>query len=419
MRVKLKDLIAPSFYGIHRQIKRGEVDELWLKGGRGSTKSTFSAVQIILGMMKDPNANAVIFRKVKDTLKDSVYEQLMWVIEKMNLTRYWNCTLSPLRMSYKNADGNTQQILFRGLDKAEKTKSIKTRHGYFKYIWFEELNEFRNPEEIRSTLQSVERGGSEFLVIKTYNPFKSQRNWVNTEVDIPAPKKVVHHSTYLGVPEEWLGERFITRAEHLKKTNLTAYEHEYLGEVVGTGGQVFTNITAREIAENEIRQFDRVMCGIDWGYSIDPFVWIKRHYDSTRRRLYIYDEIFKVNLSNIKASEIIKIKDPDNTLIISDSAEPKSIADISSYGHRITGAKKGANSIEFGIKFLQDLEEIIIDPARCPNTYREFIGYEYEEDRWGGFKSGYPDKDNHTIDAVRYSMERDSLQIRKVKVTAR
>jgi phage terminase large subunit len=137
------------------------------------------------------------------------------------------------------------------------------------------------------------------------------------------------------------------------------------------------------------------------------------HYDKTRRKLYIFYEIHKVSLSNRKAAELIKLENKNNAMITCDSAEPKSIDDMRSYNLRVKGAKKGPDSVEFGIKFLQDLEEIIIDPVRCPNTAREFINYELEKDAKGNFKAEFPDKDNHSIDCCRYATEDDQIERRQ------
>jgi phage terminase large subunit len=105
--------------------------------------------------------------------------------------------------------------------------------------------------------------------------------------------------------------------------------------------------------------------------------------------------------------EILKIK-IGHSPIIADSAEPKSISELNSYGGiRVDGAKKGPDSIEYGVRWLQGLAEIIIDPIRCPNTAREFNTYEYEKDKFGNFKSKYPDCNNHTIDMTRYSREKE------------
>lgn len=412
---KLSQIIAPPFFDVHRDIKSGKYTHYWLKGGRGSTKSSFISIEIILGMMKDTAANAVVIRKVAANLKDSVYEQLIWAIDKLGVTAKWTAKLSPLELIYAPTG---QRILFRGADKPKKLKSTKVSKGYIRYVWYEECDEFTGIQEIRTINQSLLRGGTKFDVFYSYNPPKSQRNWVNQEVLTRDKDKRVHESTYLGVPEEWLGDQFIREAERLKRVNEDAYRHEYLGEVTGTGGEVFTNVTIKHIDEATIEMFDRIKRGVDFGYAADPFVYVLCHYDKKRKTLYVFDEIYKHGLSNERAAEEIKAKGIYNQTIIADSAEPKSIAEMRRYNLRIRGAKKGPDSVEYGIKFLQSLEMIVIDNVRCPNCAREFLGYELEPDGNDGFKDGYPDKNNHTIDAVRYAME-DEISNKQPKVINR
>ena len=189
------------------------------------------------------------------------------------------------------------------------------------------------------------------------------------------------------------------------------YRHEYMGEVVDTEGTVFQNIVLREITQEEIATFDNVARGLDWGYAIDPLHYTVNHYDKTRRKLYIYFEIQKRGLSNRKAYEMIKQENKQNGVIVADSAEPKSIAEMQSYGLRMIGAKKGPDSVNYGIKWLQSLEEIVIDEIRCPNTAREFLEYELERDVNFDWLSRFPDKNNHSIDAVRYAREYDMKNV--------
>lgn len=406
---KIEKLIAPAFKKVFEDLVKEKHTHYWLKGGRGSTKSSFISIQIINGIMADKNANCVALRKVGQNLKDSVYEQLQWAISALGVDNLWQGKVSPLELIYIPTG---QRIIFRGADKPKKIKSTKFRKGYCKYLWYEEVDEFNGMSEIRTINQSLMRGGDKFVVFYSFNPPKSQRNWTNIEMIEEREDKLVHHSTYLGVPKEWLGEQFIVEAEHLKNVNYESYAHEYLGEVTGTGGEVFTNITIRTISDEEIRMFDRIARGIDWGYASDPFTYTVNHYDRKRRRLYIFYEIYKVGLSNKKAYELIKQENKNNKIVVCDSAEPKSIAEMNSYGLRVIGAKKGPDSVEYGIKWLQDLEEIVIDPVRCPNTTREFNGYELEKDKYGEFKADFPDKNNHTIDAVRYSRESDMRSIK-------
>lgn len=414
--MKLTELIAPSFYKVHHDIKQDKHTHYWFKGGRGSTKSSFIGTEIPLNMMKDAEkgiySNAVIFRRVKDVLRSSVFEQILWSIEKLGVTSKWKISYSPLKLTYIPTG---QEILFRGADNPKKVKSIKVSKGYIKYIWFEEVDEFENYDKIRNINQSLMRGGPKFFVFYSFNPPESQRNWANMKVLDERTDKYVHHSDYRSVPKDWLGEQFIIEAEHLKKVNITKYEHDYLGAVTGTGGEVFLNVTIRKITDEEISNFDRIKRGLDWGYAQDPFAYIVMHYDKTRKRLYIFKEIYQTRLSNSKAAEKIKQLDPNSKTIIADSAEPKSIKDLKDLGLKVRGAKKGPDSVDYGIKFLsEEIEEIIIDSDRCPNAAREFLGYETEKDKDGNFKGEYPDKNNHTIDAARYAME-DEIRQNRIK----
>lgn len=410
--VQLTDLIAPSFYGVHHDLKQGLHTHYWLKGGRGSTKTSFASIEIVKGIMEDPLANAIVLRKVGDTLRDSVYEHYQWAIEAMGVSHLWHASISPLRLIYRPTG---QQIRFRGADKPTKIKSAKFMKGYAKYIHYEEVDEFGNMEDIRTINQSLIRGGHKTVVFYTFNPPRSQGNWVNKEIDQQKLREdtLVHSSTYLDVPSEWLGPDFIRDAEHLKTTKPDRYAHEYLGAVTGTGAEVFTNITQRRISDEEIKVFDKINRGLDFGFGGHPLHYTENYYDKKRERLYIFFEIHQVQLKTSTLAEIIKKQNPLNGLITADSEEPRSIADLrDTYGLRVQGAKKGPGSVDHGVEWLSDLTEIIIDPVRCPNTAREFSGYEIEFDREGNLKGSYPDKNNHSIDSVRYSLE---TYIRRIK----
>lgn len=412
-RVKLSNLIAPSFYDLHWDIKDHKHTHYKLYGGRGSTKSSFISEEIIKGMMEDPEANAITMRKVGRFLEESVFEQLLWAIEKFRVTDLWKIRYSPLGLTYKPF-GN--RIIFRGADDPQKIKSVKLKTGYFKFIWFEERAEFDGPEEERTILQSLMRGGTDYVVFYSWNPPKSINSWCNQDVMDEREDTCCHHSDYRSVPREWLGEQFFLEAEHLQRTKPKAYEHEYLGIATGTGGQVFENITVRKIRDEEIARFDRIKQGLDFGYGADPLAYLKMHYDKTRKRLFLFGEIYAVKMGNTKLARELKKFNPLNRMITADSEEPRAIAALQELGIRITGAKKGPGSVDFGMEFLADeIEEIIIDPERCPNAKREFTGYELEQDKNGNFKGSYPDKDNHTIDAARYGLE-DVMSSHKAKV---
>ena len=411
MQCSLDRLIAPSFYKVHNSIE--DYTHFWLCGGRGSTKSSFVSVEIILGIMKNADTNAVVLRKVGAYLKDSVFSQLEWAIEKLGVSDMWDIKASVTEMVYKKTG---QKILFRGADKVQKLKSTKVTHGYIRYIWYEELDEFCGMKEIRSINQSMMRGGEKFTVFYSYNPPQNRRSWVNREALKKRDDMLVHKSTYLDVPKNWLGEQFFLEAKYLKKLHINQYNHEYLGEVTGTGGEIFDNLEVVKLSDEEVKSFDNIKCGVDLGLAADPFVYVVCFYHNNK--LFIFDEIYAKGMTNHNAAEKIFEKGFANKLIVCDSAEPKSINDLRMFGLRVRGARKGPDSIEYGIRFLQSLERIVIDPERCPNVTREFSEYELERDTDGEFKSVYPDKNNHTIDAVRYALE-DEITKKKARVIKR
>lgn len=296
--------------------------------------------------------------------------------------------------------------MFRGADDPMKIKSIKVPFGYIAVTHFEEKDQFAGREEIRTILQSTMRGGSQFWNFESYNPPISRDNWANKDTLEKRSDRLCHKSTYLQAPPEWLGEQFLLEAEYLKETNERAYQHEYLGIPVGTGGNVFENIEGREITDEEIRRFDRIYNGVDWGYFPDPWAFNRMHFDAARRVLYIFGELTAYKKGNRETADMLLaygVKSDD--VITADSAEPKSVADYRSYGLSCYGAQKGAGSVDYSMKWLQSLSKIVIDQERCPDTYDEFISYEYERTKDGDIMSGYPDRDDHHISAVRYAME--------------
>lgn len=409
--VSLKNIIAKPFRSVHQDIKKHLHTHYWLKGGRGSTKSSFISIEIVLGIMRDAEegimSNALVLRRVKDTLGESVRDQIKWAIDILGVNEYWHVPESKLTITYIPTG---QVIRFKGADNPKKVKSTKVAKGYIKYLWYEEVDEFESYAKISNINQSILRGGSVFVVFYSFNPPESQRNWCNQQVLVPREDTLVHHSSYLDVPIEWLGNTFIAEAEHMKKVKPDQYEHDYLGAVKGTGGEVFTNLTIREISNEEIEVFDRLKNGLDFGFAGDPLAYVKMNYDKTHRRLFIFGEVYGIRFNNRTAVEKIKRMNPLNKLVTADSAEPRTINEFRLLGLNIIGAKKGPDSVENGIKFLQDLDEIIIDPIRCPNASREFNEYEIEKDKEGNLKGEFPDKNNHTIDAVRYGMEAEIIQ---------
>lgn len=393
--------IPDSFHWAIRDIRDKEHLEYVFKGGRGSTKSTTVGMTIVELMKNNHDIHAVVCRKVGNTIKDSVYNKIKWAIGKQEFTEEFDSKLSPMEITLKSTG---QKIYFRGADDPDKIKSINPEFGYIGILWFEELDQFAGPEEIRKIEQSAIRGGDLAWIFKSFNPPKTMNNWANKYVLEPKENRIVHSSTYLDVPKGWLGQPFIDEAEHLKEVNPNAYEHEYMGIANGNGGNVFEYLEIRDITDEEISRMDRVFAGVDYGWYPDAFCYLRTYYDSAREKIYLIDELYVNKWSNSKTADWIKKKGYDDYTMICDSAEPKSVNDFRDAGLPARGAIKGPGSIEYGFKFLQT-KTLVIDPKRTPNAYKEITEYEYDRDKEGNVISGYPDGNDHAISALRYAYE--------------
>ena len=402
-KILLSQKIAPVFYGVAKDVFQHGHTHYDFSGGRGSLKSSTVSILVPLILMQKQNRNchALVLRKVANTIRDSVYAQYIWAIGELGAAQYWEAKVSPMELIYKPTG---QKIMFRGADDPMKIKSIKVPFGYIAVTHFEEKDQFAGRAEIRNILQSTMRGGSVFWNFESYNPPISRDNWANKDSLEERTDRLCHKSTYLQAPPEWLGQQFLDEAEHLKATDERAYQHEYLGVPVGTGGNVFDNLELREITDEEISHFDRIYQGVDYGWFPDPFAFIRVHYDKARETIYLIDEIYQNKLSNEQSAGMIKAKGYTDAYIICDSAEPKSVADFRAMGLPAKAAVKGPDSVAYGMKWLQR-RKIVIDCRRTPHAYDEFVNYEYDRDKDENFISGYPDEKNHLIDALRYAVE--------------
>ena len=399
--IRLSEKIGPAFYSVAKDVFEHGHTHYDESGGRGSLKSSFISIVVPLLLVNNPGTHALVLRKVANTIRDSVYAQYIWAIGELGMAAFWDAKVSPMELIYKPTG---QKIMFRGADDPMKIKSIKVPFGYIAVTHFEEKDQFSGRAEIRNILQSTMRGGSKYWNFESYNPPISRDNWANKDSLEERPDRLCHKSTYLQAPPEWLGQQFIDEAEHLRETDERAYQHEYLGIPVGTGGNVFDKLELREITDAEVAAFDHIYQGVDWGYFPDPFAFIRLHYDRARETIYLLDEIYENKLSNEQSAQMILRKGYNDVRLICDSAEPKSVADFRAMRLSAFEAIKGPGSVEYGMKFLQR-RTIVIDRKRTPHAYDEFVGYEYERNKDGDIISGYPDANNHLIDATRYALE--------------
>lgn len=404
--------IAPVYFSAMDDIlDHGHVHYVF-KGGRGSAKSSFISEMIPLLLINNPKTHAIVFRKIGNTIKNSVWAQVVWGIDRWGLRDYFQIPKTIANPIVYKPTG--QQILFMGLDDPNKVKSVKLPFGYIGITWWEELDQFSGEKEIRKVLQSTMRGGTDFWDFRSFNPPISNLNWANQYAAdaLSRENTLVTSTNYNDIPAEWLGQAFIDEAMDLKETNPRAYEHEYLGIPVGTGGNVFENVEPMYMTDEFINSFERTNAGVDWGWYPDPFAFTKCSVDISRRCVYIFAEFRCNKLSNRQTFDKLYHElqycgrpylSPDE-IVTCDSAEPKSISDWKDYGaFGARPVKKEPDSINYSMKWLQSMKHIYIDPKRCPETYKEFIEYEYDRDKDDEVVSGYPDANNHSIDSVRYA----------------
>lgn len=421
MTIHSSNIFAKVYNKYFRMILKHEKERYTFTGGRASTKSSFISIVIVVLITMFPKLNALVVRKTAKTLRRSVFEQIVWAIDKLHL-RYTKerktgfkipkSEVSALPITYIRKDGTKQQIIFAGCDDPEKIKSVKVSQGYFGILWVEEKTEF-TPADLQNVRISALRGGDTFYILESYNPPSAARHWCNREAATYDPNRVVIHTTYLDIPPEWLGAAILHDIEQTKATNKRAYENIYLGLATGSGQNIFENVELREITDDEIKAFDFLYCGIDWGYYPDPFAFSVSSYNAPKQELFIFDELYLNKRGNYDAfqdlTKHMEIAGLDiaNDRITADSAEPKSIADFRSWGGNVRGAIKGIGSRDTSFKWLQGLKKIVIDPRRCPRMADEFTLYEHEIDkRTGEIMSGYPDgQPDHGIDTIRYALE--------------
>jgi phage terminase large subunit len=322
----LEKIISPSFKELIIPILDCQVDEVVLTGGRGSTKSSFYSEIIPFGMLedwkvRDEITHTAVIRKIGNTLRGSVYNQFLWGIDQLGLSIDYHCTVSPINMTFKPSG---QQILYFGCDDPIKVKSTKLPKGYIKYIVFEEFDQFDSMKEIRSLIQTLARG-RQSVIFFVFNPPPEVDHWANMEADIIKPGRLKHHSDYRNVDINWLGPKFLSEAEYLKKVNKVAYDNEYLGLVTGVGGSIFKNVNNISYTDDQCMTFEKIRQGLDFGFSLHPAAWVKLNYNGNRNSIDIFDQIFGVGINNVTLAEEISLRSNFYVVTKADCEEPRAI----------------------------------------------------------------------------------------------
>ena len=376
-----------------------------VKGSRASKKSKTTALWIIYNMMKYKNANTLVVRKVFRTLKDSCYSDLRWAINRFQVQDYWELKESPLEMTYKPTG---QKILFRGFDDPLKITSISVSVGSLCWCWVEEAYELTDETAFNMLDESIRGVVEEPLfkqIIISFNPW-NERHWLKGRFfDKVDDNTLALTTNYLC--NEWLDDADKKLFEDMKKNNPRRYQVAGLGNWGIVDGLVYENWQELEFDWREIlnkRQKAKAVFGLDFGYTNDPAAFFCGILDLEQKEIYVFDEIYQKGMQNTAIYNNIEKLDFKKEIIVADSAEPKSIDHLKSLGlYRIKASKKGKDSINAGIQFIQDFK-IFIHP-RCVNFLTEISNYAWDKDKFGNAINKPIDDFNHLMDAMRYAIE--------------
>lgn len=384
-----------------------------VKGSRASKKSKTTALWYVYMMMKHPQANLLVIRKVFRTLKDSCYTELQWAVHRLGVDDLWSFTMSPLEATYLPTG---QKIYFRGLDDPLKVTSIAVSIGCLCWMWIEEAYEVTSEADFDMLDESIRGEVPEGLfkqITLTFNPW-NEKIWIKRRFfDNPNENTLAMTTNYLC--NEWLDASDLKVFESMKENNPRRYQVAGLGNWGIADGLVYENWEEKEyvlVTEEEakngkhgiIRDELKTAVGLDFGYTNDPTAFFIGFLDEEGKRLYVFDEFYCKGMSNKKIADKVQELGYGKERITADSAEPKSIDELKSYGLRVKGAKKGRDSIMNGIQWIQDLK-IIIHP-RCVNFLTEISNYTWDEDRLGNKLNRPIDDFNHLMDAMRYGLEK-------------
>lgn len=385
-----------------------------VKGGRGSKKSTTTALNTITRMMEYPLANTLVIRKVFKDHKDSTYTQLKWAVNQLQVTHLWDFRLSPLEIIYRPTG---QKILFRGLDNPMSITSITVEIGYLCWAIFEEAYQVSNEDDFDKVDLSI-RGelpaGYFKQITIVFNPW-NERHWLKKRFfDADDPNIYAITTNYMC--NEFLGKDDVELFNWMKKNNPRRYKIEGLGDWGTSEGTIFNNWYVNAFDKSEIAKREGIKSafGLDFGFTVDPSAFPASLVDVQNLEIYVFDEIYEKGLLNTEIADKIIEKGYQKELIVADSSEPKSIVEIRKAGvRRIKAAEKGPDSIRAGIQFIQQFK-IIVHPS-CTNFINELSNYTWAKSKKDGQTINKPiDEFNHLLDAFRYSLEPIRKRTRKL-----
>lgn len=374
-----------------------------VKGSRRSKKSKTMALWSIYNIMKHADSNMLVVRKTYRTLKDSCFTELKWAIKRLQVEHLWQVKESPLEMTYIPTG---QKIYFRGLDDELKITSIAVEVGVLCWMWIEEAYEITKEEAFDTLAESILGDCPEHLwkqITLTFNPW-SDRTWIKARFfDVQDPDILAITTNYMC--NEWLSPDDRKEFDRMKVNNPRRYNVAGLGNWGVVDGLVYEKWTEQAFTLSQLPKDVQSAFGLDFGYTNDPSALFCGFVSLEHRQIYVWDEMYRKGMSNKAIFQEVCRMGYQKELITADCAEPKSIDELHGLGlSRIRGAKKGKDSVNNGIQWIQDFQ-IIIHP-RCVNFLTEISQYQWKKDKFGKALNEPEDDNNHLMDAMRYALER-------------
>ena len=387
-----------------------------VKGSRGSKKSKTTALNFIVRLLKYDWANLLVVRRYSNTNKQSTYTDFKWACNQLGVLHLFKFNESLPEITVRKTG---QKILFRGLDDELKITSITVDVGILCWAWFEEAYQIESEAKFSTVVESI-RGSLDVpdffkQITVTFNPW-SERHWLKKvffDEDTRRADTLALTTTYR--VNEWLDEVDIQRYEDLYLTNPRRARIVCDGEWGVAEGLVFDNFSVVEFnIDQTIQRINETTAGLDFGFTHDPTALVCSVVDLEKKEIWIYQEHYQRGMLTDAIVKMLKDNQLDRTLLTADSAEKRLIAEIRSKGiQSIVVSYKGRGSVMQGIQFLQGFK-IHIHPS-CENTVEEFNTYTFAQDKEGNWLNEPIDKNNHIIDALRYSMERYHIKQKTAK----
>lgn len=397
MKISLQKTVGKGYADFWKTKKRYRV----CKGSRGSKKSKTAALNMIIRLYQYPESNGLCVRRYSNTLRDSVYSDLLWAIHKLGLDNYFTWTVSPMQIIRKKTG---QKILFRGLDDGMKITSISVDKGVLCWVWIEEAFEITNEDDFNKLDMSI-RGevpdGYFKQITLTFNPW-SATSWLKARF-FDVDDDDIFAKTTTWQCNEWLDEADRKIFLKMKANNPRRYRIEGDGEWGIAEGLIYENFKVEEFDVDEIRQIPGIKSAfnLDFGFT-DPNAFVCEMVDNTNMKIYIFDEWYQSGVTNKIIAAKIKEMGYGGQVIVCDSAEPKSIAELQEEGIRAEPSRKGKDSVNHGIQLIQNYE-IIIHP-KCIEFYKEISNYCWAKDK-DGKPTDKPDHEfSHGMDSMRYGV---------------